>query len=70
MLFANYEHLNFQRIDHRLDVALTAKVGKFVNVALNGIGLYDYDQNHGLQYSQGLTLGVAYAFQNYVDAKK
>lgn len=70
VLFANYEHLNFQRIDHRLDVALTAKVGKFVNVALNGIGLYDYDQNHGLQYSQGLTLGVAYAFQNYVDAKK
>ena len=70
VLFANYEHLNLQEIDHRLDVAFSAKVGSFVNVALNGIALYDYDQDHGLQYSQGLTLGVAYAFQNYVDAKK
>ena len=70
VLFANYEHLNFQEIDHRLDLALTAKVGKFVNVALNGIGLYDYDQDPGLQYSQGLTIGIAYAFQNYADAKK
>jgi len=70
VLFANYEHLNFQEIDHRLDLALTAKVGKYVNVALNGIALYDFDQDHGLQYSQGLTLGVAYAFQNFVDAKK
>ena len=70
VLFANYERLNFQEIDHRLDLALTAKVGKYVNVALNGIGLYDYDQDHGLQYSQGLTIGVAYAFQNFVDAKK
>ena len=70
VLFANYEHLNFQEIDHRLDLAFTAKVGKYVNVALNGIALYDYDQDHGLQYSQGLTIGVAYAFQNFVDAKK
>ncbi len=70
LLFANYERLNFKEIDHRLDVALTAKVGRYMNVALNGIALYDYDQNHGVQYSQGLTLGVAYAFQNYVDAKK
>lgn len=70
VLFANYEHLNFQEIDHRLDVGLTAKVGKYVNVALNGIGLYDFDQNHSIQYSQGLTIGVAYAFQNYEDEKK
>ncbi|MDQ2795484.1 MAG: DUF3078 domain-containing protein [Bacteroidota bacterium] len=70
VLFANYEHLNLREIDHRLDVALTAKVGNYVNVALNGIALYDYDQDPGVQYSQGLTLGVAYAFQNYADAKK
>ena len=70
VLFANYRNLNFQEIDHRLDVALTAKVGKYVNVGLNGIALYDYDQDLSIQYSQGLTLGVAYAFQNYVDAKK
>ena len=70
VLFANYRNLNFQEIDHRLDVGLTAKVGKYVNVALNGIALYDYDQDHGVQYSQGLTIGMAYAFQNFVDAKK
>ncbi|MFC6226002.1 DUF3078 domain-containing protein [Hymenobacter artigasi] len=70
VLFANYEHLNFQEIDHRLDVSLTAKVGKYVNVALNGIALYDYDQDHGVQYSQGLTIGVAYAIKNYEDKKK
>jgi len=69
VLFANYERLNFQEIDHRLDLALTAKVGKYVNVALNGIGLYDYDQDSSVQFSQGLTLGVAYTVQNYVDAK-
>ncbi|WP_210515843.1 DUF3078 domain-containing protein [Hymenobacter terricola] len=70
VLFANYEHLNFQEIDHRLDVGLTAKVGKYVNVALNGIALYDFDQSSNVQFSQGLTIGIAYAFQNFVDAKK
>ena len=70
VLFANYEHLNFNEIDHRLDLGLTAKVAKYVNVSLTGIALYDYDQVHSLQYSQGLTIGIAYAFQNFADAKK
>ena len=70
VLFANYEHLNFQEIDHRLDLALTAKVAKYVNVSLNGIALYDFDQDSNIQYSQGLTIGIAYAFQNFVDEKK
>jgi len=70
VLFANYEHLNLRDIDHRLDLGLTAKVGKYVNVALNGIVLYDYNQDSSVQFSQGLTIGVAYAFQNFADAKK
>jgi hypothetical protein len=70
LLFANYKNINPQEIDHRLDVGLTAKVGKYVNVALNGIALYDYDQDHGVQFSQGLTIGIAYAVQNFADAKK
>ena len=70
VLFANYRNLNFQEIDHRLDVGLTAKVGKYVNVSLNGIALYDFDQDSNIQYSQGLTIGIAYAFQNFVDEKK
>ena len=70
LLFANYRNLNPQEIDHRLDLGLTAKLGKYVNVSLTGIALYDYDQDHGVQYSQGLTIGVAYAVQNFTDAKK
>ena len=70
LLFANYRNLNTREIDHRLDVGLNAKVGKYINVALNGIALYDFDQDSGLQYSQGLTIGIAYSVQNFVDAKK
>ena len=70
MAFANYETLEFKKIDHRLDVNVTAKVGKYLNVGLSGIALYDYDQDNDLQYSQGLTMGLAYSFQNFVDAKK
>ena len=51
-------------------MSLTAKVGKYVNVALNGIALYDYDQDREVQYSQGLTIGIAYAFQNFQEEKK
>jgi hypothetical protein len=70
LLFANYRNITGKEIDHRLDLGITAKVGKYVNVALNGIALYDFDQDAGVQYSQGLTIGVAYAFQNFVEQKK
>ena len=70
LLFANYKTFDLNRIDHRLDLTLTAKVSRFVNVSLNGTVLYDYDQDKAIQYSQGLTLGVAYAFQNFVDPPK
>ena len=70
VLFANYRNLTLQQIDHRLDFGGEAKVGKYVNVGLTAIGLYDYDQDHGVQYSQGLTIGVAYTVQNFEDEKK
>ena len=70
LLFANYETLEFRRLNHRLDLTLTAKVNRFVNVSLTGTALYNYDQDSALQYSQGLTLGVAYAFQNFADPLK
>ncbi|MFD1142709.1 DUF3078 domain-containing protein [Larkinella insperata] len=60
LLFANYATLN--AIDHRLDVSLTAKVNRFVNVNLTGIILYDKDQDEAVQYSQGLAIGFLYAF--------
>ena len=70
LLFANYRNLNPKEVDHRLDVGLNAKVGKYINIALNGIMLYDSDQDNAVQYSQGLTIGIAYSTQNFVDAKK
>ncbi|MBY0434643.1 MAG: DUF3078 domain-containing protein [Cyclobacteriaceae bacterium] len=69
ILFANYETLEWKKVDHRLDVNLTAKVNKFINVSLGGIMLYDYDQDASVQYSQAFSLGVLYTFQNFQDKK-
>lgn len=68
-LFANYETLELDKLDHRLEVMLLAKVNKFVNVSLGGVILYDYDQIEEIQLSQVFTLGFAYKFQNYKDPK-
>ena len=68
-LYANYETLDFKKIDHRLEATLLAKVNKFINVSLGGIVLYDYDQIDEVQLSQVFTLGFAYKFQNYVEPK-
>ena len=65
VLFANYETLEAKTIDHRLDLNLTAKVNKFINVSFGGIFLYDYDQDTDVQLSQAFSLGVLYTFQNF-----
>lgn len=70
LFFANYQTLQMKTIDHRLDINLTAKVNKFVNVSLGGILLYDFDQDSGVQLSQAFSLGFQYSFQNYEDKKK
>lgn len=67
VLFANYETLELDKVDHRLDLTVTAKVNQFINVNLGGILLYDYDQDHSVQLSQAFSLGVMYTFQNYKD---
>ncbi|MDZ7650389.1 MAG: DUF3078 domain-containing protein [Cytophagales bacterium] len=59
VMFANYETLELKTIDHRLDLLLTAKVNKFINVSLGGILLYDFDQDSGIQLSQAFSLGIA-----------
>lgn len=69
ILFADYEKLSLDRIDHRLDVNLTAKVNKFVDVSVGGIVMYFYNQDKDVQVSQALSLGVAYTFQNFVEKK-
>lgn len=69
VMFANYETLKLKTIDHRMDLTLTAKVNRFINVGLGGILLYDYDQDSGAQLSQSFTIGFAYSFQNYEEPK-
>ncbi|MDN3671113.1 DUF3078 domain-containing protein [Echinicola jeungdonensis] len=63
-MFANYETLAFDSIDHRLDITLTAKISKLINVTFTNINLYDIDQDSGIQYSQGLSLGILYKVNN------
>ena len=69
MLYANYQEFTGERIDHRFDVSLTAKVNEFINVNVNGILLYDYDQDLGLQASEALSLGFLYTIQNFEEKK-
>lgn len=67
MMYANYESLNIDEIDHRLDAVLTAKVAKYLQVSLTGILVYDYDQDKDIQLSQALGLGFIYAIKNFKD---
>jgi len=65
VMFANYEEFELDKIDHRLDLNLAAKVNNFVDVGLGVIMIYDADQIDEVQFSQALTLGVVYTFKNY-----
>lgn len=67
ILFANYEELAFNKIDHRLDLNITAKIAKYFNVSLGAIMLYDFDQDEKAQYSQAFSFGFLYTIQNYKD---
>lgn len=65
LFFANFEQFSFDRFDHRLDLNLTAKVNRFINVSLGSILLYDYDQDASIQLSQAFSLGILYTYRNY-----
>lgn len=69
LMFANYETLELKTIDHRLDLTLTAKINKFMNVNLGGILIYDIDQDADVQLAQAFSLGISYSFQNYEEKK-
>ncbi len=69
MAFANYETLEAKTIDHRLDLNLTAKVNRFINVNLGAIVLYDFDQDTEVQLSQLFNIGFLYSFQNFEEKK-
>ncbi len=69
LMFANYQTLAAKTIDHRLDLTLAAKVGRFFNVNFGVIALYDADQTDGVQVNQLFNLGFLYSFQNFEDKK-
>lgn len=60
MMFVPYD--NFGYINHRLDVALTAKVNRFMNTSITGVGLYDRNTSSKIQGSQTLSLGLTFIF--------
>nr|WP_121269939.1 DUF3078 domain-containing protein [Pedobacter schmidteae] len=49
-------------IDHRLDVSITSKLNRLMNVSLTGVGLFDRDNDTKIQGSQALALGVTFVF--------
>lgn len=59
-LFADYKDLTDP--DNRLDMTVTAKVTKYINVSATGILVYDSDQDSQVQLSQGLAMGVLFTF--------
>ena len=59
-MFIPYD--NFGHIDHRLDVVVTAKINRYMNVSLTGVVLYDRDMDLKVQSSQALALGLSFAF--------
>jgi hypothetical protein len=59
-MFANYEKLN--NIDHRLDITLTSKINRLMNVSLAGIAAYDDDASGKIQASQAFSFGLSYNF--------
>lgn len=59
-MFIPYD--NFGHIDHRLDLNIVAKVNRYINVSLTGVGLYDRNMDLKIQASQTLALGMLFSF--------
>ncbi len=53
-----------QSIDHRLDLNLTAKINKYMNVMFGYTLFYDSDQDLKVQTTQNFGLGILYAISN------
>ncbi len=59
-MFVPYD--NFGHIDHRLDVELRAKINRYMNVSLTGVGLFDKDTDKKIQANQTLAMGIMFSF--------
>jgi hypothetical protein len=60
-MFIPYDR-KLEHIDHRLDLTLKSKINKFMNVTINGVGLFDKDSDKEVQASQNLSLGFGFTF--------
>lgn len=60
-MFIPYDR-KLEHIDHRLDITLKSKINKFMNVTINGVGLFDKDSDEEVQASQNLSLGFGFTF--------
>lgn len=49
-------------IDHRLDVTFKSKINKFMNVQVNGVGIFDKDSDNEVQASESLSIGFGFTF--------
>lgn len=62
-MFIPYEDFKPSKIDHRLDIALTAKINRFMNTSLTGVLLFDTDMDtNKIQANQTLALGFGFTF--------
>lgn len=68
-MFANYETLAFNSIDHRFDLVLAAKVSNAISVTLTALSVYDLDQDEKIQFSQALGIGLVFKRGNFPDPK-
>lgn len=69
IMFADYQQLSIDQLYHRLDLNLTAKLGRFVNMNVGTILLYDHNQDKSVQLSQAFSVGMLYTFQNFAEKK-
>lgn len=70
IMYVNYEKMAFDNWDHRLDLTLSAKVAKLIDVNFSLITVYDKDQDPGVQFSEALGIGFVYTIQNYKEEKE
>ncbi|QNN41709.1 DUF3078 domain-containing protein [Pedobacter roseus] len=62
-MFIPYQDFEMSNIDHRLDIALTAKINRFMNTSLTGVLLFDKDTGtNKIQANQTLALGFGFTF--------
>ncbi|PWS27962.1 hypothetical protein DHW03_10380 [Pedobacter yonginense] len=63
LMFIPYEDIAWSKIDHRLDIAITAKINRFMNTSLTGVMLFDADTGtNKIQANQTLALGFGFTF--------